>query len=170
MSRRRPRSPHSVAKGQPAVITTAGRGRVVGWTWLWCCLVLAPLPLWYAAVSSSRIVQAERALGRGDLRQAFLLATEELQTGRRSDRALMVAGAACLAARELSGARTFLEQVSADDPRLFSQAQRELGGPAAAPQNPARGQRDRHHHQGRQAAVQAQLQQQRGWGVHWRLV
>ena len=92
----------------------------------WCGLVLAPLAFWYVA-SSFRIVQAEQALGRGEFQDALMLATQELQADHRSDRALMVAGAACLAMRDQSAAKSFFSRVSTDNPRLLSLAQRELG-------------------------------------------
>jgi tetratricopeptide (TPR) repeat protein len=83
--------------------------------------------IWYALAVSSRIVQAELALGRGDVRSAIVLAVEELRTHPNSDRALMIAGSASLAMQDFGSAMGYFGQVSANDKRLSARSQRERG-------------------------------------------
>ena len=92
----------------------------------WCGLLFAPLTFWWV-VSSAKVVRAELALGKGDFQDALMLATQELQADHNSDRALMVAGSACLALRNHVAAKSFFSRVSTGNPQLLSLAQRELG-------------------------------------------
>lgn len=92
----------------------------------WFALVLTPLLFWYV-VSLDRLVQAEEAFAKGDYREALTQATQELHADPQSDRALTVAGMACLALHNPSAANSFFSRVSASNPHLLSLAQRELG-------------------------------------------
>jgi len=124
MSRYRQQTPRTVANRDLKTKSTH-RFRFAWQRCFWCGLVLAPIALWYVA-SSFRIVQAEQALGRGEFQVAFMLATQELQADHNSDRALMVAGSACLTLPNISAAKSFFSRVSKSRPRLLSLAERQL--------------------------------------------
>ena len=101
-----------------------------GFEWrsvVWYGCVMVPLVVWYLAIANSRMVLSERALGRGEYREAFAWAMEELQADPFSDRALMVAGSVCRSLNDPAGAKSFLERVSQDHPPFVSQVERELG-------------------------------------------
>ena len=95
--------------------------------WLIFTLVFLGLTSWFVGVSSTLIVQAELALGNGDIPEAFALAQQVLQSEPDSDRALLVAAASSLARQDLATAADFFQRVSERDPEYQGFAQRELG-------------------------------------------
>ncbi len=126
MNPRRP-VPQVVFNGKsPAAIPTTRSLSTIP-DWFWALLVIALGSAWFARVSLPVIVQAELALGRADFGSARLVATQELRTHARSDRALVVAGSASMAMQDISSAQAYFQRVSSNDPRLDSMAQQYLG-------------------------------------------
>jgi len=127
MSRRTPPKSRSSGSGPRHSGTSP---QLSGFEWrslLWYGCVMVPLVLWYLVIANGRMVLSERALGRGEFREAFTLAMEELQADPFSDRALMVAGSVCRSLNDPAGAKSFFERVSQDHPPFVSQVERELG-------------------------------------------
>ena len=121
MSRRSPRTPRERDGRQ----TWRLPGGLLGkWGMLSAVLVVCG---WAVRISYSPLVLAETALSRGEFREAFSLAANELQQGRRSSRALCIAGSAALAAGDQATAVTLFSQVSRDHPEYYAVATRESG-------------------------------------------
>ena len=126
MSRKHSPTPRTVVIRNSDATRSNKRFRSAWRCGFWCGLLFAPLAFWWL-VSSAKVVRAELALGKGDFQDALMLATQELQADHKSDRALMVAGSACLALRNLVAAKSFFSRVSTGNPQFLSLAQRELG-------------------------------------------
>lgn len=123
----RGRGPHTERTGRSTSLKTPEHRRPAISVWFLALLVIALCSIWVVVVSSAVIVQAERVLGRGDLRSARRLAAQELRARPSSDRALAIAGMASLGMQELSSAQACLSRISTRDPLLFCLSQRELG-------------------------------------------
>ena len=123
--RRRPdrKSPplrHSTIESQPPLARHTRR--LVG-----SGLAIAAVVLWFSSISNSDIRNAELALSRGDYQKALEFSEKELRSNPASDRALTVAGSACLALKNPVAARDFLKRVSPNEKRLVGVAQSLLG-------------------------------------------
>lgn len=130
MKPRKPTPRAAQASGNPGTTRTMNAARVDSASrgvWIVTFLAIVSTCIWYYIAASSVIVQAELALGRGDILNALGLASQELRTHPDSDRALMVAGSASLARKDLGTAKACFERVSDKRPQLFALAQRESG-------------------------------------------
>ncbi len=123
----RERAPRTVRTGRSTRSKTPDHCRPAVPVWFLVTLAIVLSSTWIVVTTSTAIVRAELALGRGDLRTARRLAAQELRTHPGSDRALTVAGMASLAMQDVSSAQAYLSRVSTHDPLLFSVSQRELG-------------------------------------------
>jgi tetratricopeptide (TPR) repeat protein len=83
--------------------------------------------IWYFTQHNSRVVQAERAYANGNLEEAMLLASEELEVRPDSDRARVVTSLVYMAIKDYANAKGELEKISPQVPERYSIARRELG-------------------------------------------
>ncbi len=91
------------------------------------CILILIAAMGYLWAGTPRVVRAERALGCRNFRDALVLAAEELRANPGSDRALAVAGTACLALNDAATAEAYFRRIGRLDPASYRLALQALG-------------------------------------------